>query len=510
MSSSTVSESQVSRRLTETTAEEVCEIIYRPRLAKDFAKGFKYLTDINAAHVLMLHRQGLVQTAAASAIARALLEMEAAGPDAIELDPQREDAYFNYEAHLIGKIGKDVGGRLHTARSRNDILATIDRLKARDHVHALIEQLVSVRRTILGQATRYAEVVMPGYTHLQPAQPVTYGFWLSATAEALGRDTERLEGAYVRMNRSTLGAGALAGTPFDIDRAETARLLGFPSVAENTLDAVASRDFLFEIMGALTMLATTWSRIAQDYFVWVTDEFRLIDFPDSVAGTSSIMPQKKNPVVLEYLKGRAGHMIGMFTTAMSVQRASQFSHTGDANRESVANFADMCDECVKALKVLDLVVRSARPREDVMLRRARENFCAATDLADTIVRRCDVSFRQAHHIVGAVVREAMERGLSSDQIDVDMVDRAAVEEIGHPLGLSAAVVSECLDPAASVRARTAGGPAPESVARMVAAATISLVQQDTLNQQRRELSRLARARLHAETEALASHAAITP
>jgi argininosuccinate lyase len=510
MSSSTVSESQVSRRLTETTAEEVCEIIYRPRLARDFAKGFDYLTDINAAHVLMLHKQGLVQTAAASAIARALLEMEAAGPDAIELDPQREDAYFNYEAHLIGKVGKDVGGRLHTARSRNDILATIDRLKARDHVHALIEQLVAVRRTILSQATRYAEVVMPGYTHLQPAQPVTYGFWLAAAAEALGRDTERLEGAYVRMNRCPLGAGALAGTPFDIDRMETARLLGFPTVAENTLDAVASRDFLFEIMGSLTMLATTWSRIAQDYFVWVTDEFRMIDFPDSVAGTSSIMPQKKNPVVLEYLKGRAGHFVGMFTTAMTVQRASQFSHTGDANRESVAHFADMCDEAVKALKILDLVVRTARPREDVMLRRARENFCAATDLADTIVRQADVSFRQAHHIVGAVVREAMERGLSSDRIDVDMVDRAAVDEVGHALGLPATVVSDCLDPAASVRARTAGGPAPDSVARMVVAATMRLVQQDTLNSQRRETARQARLTLHAEAEALASHASAAP
>ncbi len=504
MSTVHANESQVSRRLTETTAEEVCEFIYRPRLTRDFGNGFPYLTEINAAHVLMLHKQGLVQTPAAAAIARALLEMEAAGPSAVELDPQREDAYFNYEAHLIGKVGKDVGGRLHTARSRNDILATIDRLRARDNVQALIDQINAVRRTALGQAARYAEVVMPGYTHLQPAQPITYGFWLAGIAEALGRDAERLESAYPRIDRCPLGAGALAGTPFDIDRSETARLLGFPDVVWHTQDAVASRDFIFEVMAALTMLATTWSRIAQDYFVWVTDEFRLIDFPDSVAGTSSIMPQKKNPIVLEFLKGRASHMVGMFTAAMTAQRASQFSHSGDANRESISAFGDMCEECIKALKVLDLAIRSARPRADDMTRRARQNFCAATDLADAIVRRADVSFRQAHHIVGAVVREAMDRGLSSDQIDADMVDRAAHEEVGHALSLSDAEVGGCLDPAASVRARVAGGPAPASIARIVDAALQRIDRQDALNAQRRAAVKAARATLRAETQQLAA------
>jgi len=372
-------ESKVSRRLRQKTAQEVCELIYKPRMI-NFSEVFPYLTEVNEAHLLMLHKQGLIPKVAAQKLASAMLEMSSQGASVIELDPQREDAYFNYEAHLISKIGADVGGRLHTARSRNDILATIDRLVARDRVVELLDILAGVRQTALDQAQKYKNVVMPGYTHLQPAQPITYGFYLAAVAQALDRDSKRLQQAYVHSNRSSLGAGAFAGTPFDIDREETAALLGFEGVVDNTLDAVASRDFIFEIMATLTLLATTWSRIAQDYFVWATDEFRLIDFPDSVAGTSSIMPQKKNPVVLEYLKGRSGKIIGMFTGAMAGLKGTNFSHTGDANRESVAGFGEMLRECRDGLVLLELVLSSATPQESVMLQRARENFCSATDL----------------------------------------------------------------------------------------------------------------------------------
>ncbi|MFA4914774.1 MAG: lyase family protein, partial [Burkholderiaceae bacterium] len=221
--------SKVSRRLTEKTATEVCELIYLPRL-RDFANGFGYLTEINEAHVLMLHKQGLMSTPIAGKISRALIEMDEAGPGAVTLDPQREDSYFNYEAHLIAKIGGDAGGRMHTARSRNDILATIDRLRGRDMVIELIDGLAEVRRAALDQAERYARVVMPGYTHLQPAQPITYGFYLAGVAQALERDTDRLIEAYKHIDRSPMGAGAFAGTPFPIDREETARLLGFGSV----------------------------------------------------------------------------------------------------------------------------------------------------------------------------------------------------------------------------------------------------------------------------------------
>lgn len=295
-------ESKVSRRLKEPTAAEVCDLIYAPRLA-GFADGFGYLGDVNKAHIVMLAECGLIDAPVAVALARGVLEMEQVCPQAVTLDPLREDAYFNYEAHLIEKVGTDVGGRLHIGRSRNDLLATLDRLRGRDVLMDLLDALYNVRQSALDAAAKYTDAIMPGYTHLQPAQPITFGFYLSGVAQALERDCLRLAATLDSMNRSPMGAAAFAGTPFAINRARTAELLGFDGFLENTLDAVGSRDFALESMAQMTLLAVFWSRVAQDFFVWSTHEFALIDFPDSVAGTSSIMPQKKNPVVLEYLKG---------------------------------------------------------------------------------------------------------------------------------------------------------------------------------------------------------------
>ena len=227
-------ESKVSRRLKEPLAREICEHIYGPRLARDFAKQFDYLTDVNQAHLLMLSKTGLVSPETAKKLASGLLQMEAEGASAVELDPAKEDPYFNYEAKLMSITGRDVGGRLHMARSRNDIAATIDRMRARSIVLDVIEGIGRIRRLALQRAGEHANVVMPGYTHLQPAQPITFGFYLSAVADTLGRDMERLQSVLARIDALPLGAGALAGTRFPIDRSVTAaaawlRLLSSPT-----------------------------------------------------------------------------------------------------------------------------------------------------------------------------------------------------------------------------------------------------------------------------------------
>lgn len=503
MDQATQHESKVSRRLTEETAPEVCDLIYLPRLAS-FSAAFPYLTEVNEAHLLMLHSRKLVSDTIAQKLASAILQMDRDGPEQVKLDPQREDAYFNYEAHLISLTEPDVGGRLHTARSRNDILATIDRLVARDQVITLLDTLAILRQTVLEQAAKYVETVMPGYTHLQPAQPMTYGFYLAGIAQALERDSNRLVQAYEHINLSPLGAGAFAGTPFEIDRKETARLLGFPGVIDNTLDAVASRDFIFEIMAALTLLATTWSRIAQDYFVWSTDKFGLIHFSDSVAGTSSIMPQKKNPVVLEYLKGRAGKVLGLFTGAMASLKGTNFSHTGDANRESIAGFAEMIQECQYGLELLNLVIHNAAPREQDMLNRARRNFCSATDLADALVSKADMSFRQAHHVVGAVVREAMDAHHNADEITAEMVNRAAHMQTGTSTMLSIDTVLTSLDPLLSVKKRERGGPAPASVNNTIEHGREILTRDQKQNASRKTMLSESRMQRRKQTTELAN------
>jgi argininosuccinate lyase len=463
-------ESKVSRRLTQATAPEVCAHIYAPRLTREFGPGFRYLTDINQAHLLMLHGAGLIPADVAAPLARALIRIEQEGPEAVPLDPEREDAYFNYEARLMEVAGADAGGRLHVARSRNDILATHDRLRARDTVLALLAALADARDAVLLQAEVHADAVMPGYTHLQAAQPITYGYYLSGVAQAMGRDMARLRHALEGLDACPLGAGALAGTAFPIDRAATANWLGFSTYAPNSLDAVASRDFAWEILSAVTIATVTWGRVAQDLFVWSTPEFGLIDFPDSVAGTSSIMPQKKNPVVLEYLKGKGGHMIGLLTASLAALKGSNFTHTGDGNRESMRGFWEAMDESLRCVSLLKLVLQNATPQRANMLARARRDFSSATDLADMLVRDAGMSFREAHHVVGAVVREALDRHIPACEIDSEMVNRAALHHTGRAFQFDAQAVARCLDPVQGVAARrAAGGPAPDLVLGQVAA-----------------------------------------
>lgn len=243
----------------------------------------------------MLMEQALLSEAHAACLVRGIQKMKATGAGVVARDPGREEAYFNYEAHLMNEVGADVGARMHTGRSHNYIVATLHRLRGRKVLVNVIDALSKVRTTALEQAEKYADAVMPEYIHLQPAQPMTYGFCLAGVAQALEQDSQRLIGTLKSMNVCPLGAAAFAGTPFGIDRKRTADLLGFDDYVDNALDAVASRNFLLESISGMSLLAILRSRGAQDYYVWTTHEFGLIELPDSVATTSNNMPQKNNP-----------------------------------------------------------------------------------------------------------------------------------------------------------------------------------------------------------------------
>lgn len=467
--------SKVSRRLSQAIAPEVLEHIYAPRLAGELVLTFPYLGALNAAHLIMLARQGILSPAHAATIAGGLLRMDAEGPGAITPDPSLEDAYFNVEARLIALVGADAGGRLHIARSRNDLSAALDRLRVRDAVLRLLDGAFKLRRTLLERGALFAEVVMPGHTHLQPAQPITFGYYLTGLASALERDAARLLDAWGRVNLSPMGAAALATTTFPIDRALTAELLGFDSVLEHGLDCVASRDFSVEVIAAAAQMALTLSRFAEDMHVAVSHEFSAISFPDSVCGTSSIMPQKKNPVVLEHLKGKAAHVVAAFASAGGCIRASHFTNTLDAHREGQAMIWTGLAETERALALAGIAAATAEPEAALLLERARRNFSTATDLADALVRAGTMDFRTAHHVAGAVVRRLMDSGQGAHEATVALVDAAAQEVAGRAAGLSAATIAAALDPAQSVAARTVvGGPAAGEVRRMAARMTARL------------------------------------
>jgi argininosuccinate lyase len=494
-----MSSSKVSARLREGVAPEIVANITLPRLA-GFEDTFELLGDINKAHVVMLAERGLLSRKHAGVLLSGILEMEAAGAAAVTLDPGLEDAYFNYEAHLIAQVGADIGGRLHIGRSRNDLGATLDRLRGRAVLIDLVDILLKLRITVIEQAERYADAVMPGYTHLQPAQPMTYGFYLAGLAQALERHTQRVADTLAHMNVCPLGAAAFAGTPFSIDRTRTAELLGFDSYIDNALDSVASRDFMLESLANMSLLAVLWSRVAQDYYVWSTHEFGLIEFPDSVATTSSIMPQKKNPVVLEYLKGRSGQFAATLVEATMGIKGTHFSHSGEASRVALAGFWPTSREAVRSLKLFELVVRTAEPVQAHALKQAAEDFSTVTGLADLLVRDYDLSFRAAHHVVGAVVRKALDQGIPANRIDAAMVEAAALEKLDKRLRLDRDAVRACLDPAANVDARrSAGGPNPAVVRAHLAEARTRLSSAGSSLQAWRE--RLARARENLQTAA---------
>lgn len=460
--------SKVSGMLKEPLDPIIQSEMLAPNLIRDFAAALPLITQINKAHVLMLRQQEILSPEQAQQLAVAILDLEAAGPTAFQLDPGREDSYFNYEAALIDRIGSDIGGRVHIARSRNDLYATMDRLRARNATIALCNAMLDLRRSLHEQATRHRDVIMPGYTHLQPAQPVTFGYHLAGFAHGLERDYQRIVECLRRTNVSPLGAGAMAGTSFKIDRDATAQLLGFDAVGPHAQDCIASRDYLVELLSAVTMAATTLSRMAQDFFVMTTYEFQTLELPDSVAQTSSMMPQKKNMSALEVLRASAAQVLGAHVSALSGLRATHYSFGFDACCDPFRWTWDALDGARRAFAVARVVVEKCKPLPDRAIALARANFSTATDLADLLVREAGLAFREAHHLVGNVVRAATTRGLTAEQIDADLIAQQASVVLGKSIKLPASLVAQAVDPSLVVQTRrNTGGPSEHDMLAML-------------------------------------------
>ncbi|MGL4813417.1 MAG: argininosuccinate lyase [Beijerinckiaceae bacterium] len=456
----------VSARLSEPTAPEVAATIYEPSMKGLDAAGLERMCALNEAHAVMLADRGLIAPETARALLGGIARIRHEGVHSIDLNPQFEDTYFAFESRLGAVAGKTVTGWLHIGRSRNDIGATLDRMQARDVCLALREAMAAARHACLEAVERHAEVIMPGYTHLQPAQPITFGYYLLNVASGLEREHDRIAAAYPRIDVCPLGSAAFAGTSFTIDRDLTARLLGFSGPMLPGLDAVASRDFVTELLWAVTSTATLLSRIAQDFYAFTTHEFAALRFPDRVAGTSSIMPQKKNMLPLEFFRAEAGRAIGALAGCLSAVKGSNYSIGLDSVREGVADAWPVFARFQSALPLLRLIFETAEPDRALLERRCLTNFSTATDLADGLVRVHGLSFREAHHVVGHAVRLVLAAGGDASALSAAIVDEAAESKIGRRLGLDESTVRAWLDPRAAVSARSGpGGPAPAEVLR---------------------------------------------
>ncbi len=423
-----------------------------------------YRQDIRGsiAHCHMLGRVGVLDAGEVTQIVaglRQILEEIDAGGFAWRLD--REDVHMNVEARLIELIG-ETGKKLHTGRSRNDQVATDIRLYLRDAIDRLVAREKALLGALLDLAEQHVATVMPGLTHLQAAQPVTFGHHLLAWFEMLLRDRDRLIECRARVNVLPLGAGALAGTTFPIDRGMVAAELGFDAIAANSLDAVSDRDFAIEFCAVAAMTLMHFSRWCEELILWNSQRFGFIDLPDRFCTGSSIMPQKKNPDVPELIRGKAGRVYGQLMALLTLMKGQPLAYNKDnqEDKEPLFDAVDTLDGCLRALLGL---VPHIRADAAAMGAAAQEGFTTATDLADYLVRK-GVPFRDAHAAVGLVVAHAVEAGTSLADLPLRTLQSLAGERVGTD-------VFEVLDIEGSVAARAhPGGTAPEAVARAIAAA----------------------------------------
>jgi argininosuccinate lyase len=376
-------------------------------------------------------------------------------------DPAKEDVHMNIEARLTAIVGA-VGGKLHTARSRNDQVATDLRLYARRRAGELMTALAELGGAIVDRAESEIDVLMPTYTHLQRAQPSRLSHHLLAWQEMLWRDRGRVADAVARLNESPLGAGAVAGTGFPLDREATAKELGFSGAMRNSIDATSSRDFLMELGSALAILGVHLSRIGEEIVLWSSQEFGFVALSDQFSTSSSMMPQKKNPDVAELVRGKSALLVGGAVSLLVLEKSLFFGYGRDLQEDKRPLF-DGFDNAITSVRALCGAIATARFDAERMRKALDGGHVCATDLADWLVLR-GVPFRDAHHVVGSVVREAESRGVQIGDLD------QGVLSLAHP-ALADADCRNALDPVAAVeRRRVVGGPAKERVVAEIAAA----------------------------------------
>ncbi|RUP07874.1 argininosuccinate lyase [Hyphomicrobium sp.] len=410
------------------------------------------------AHAAMLAEAGIIAKTDAREIAKGLDKIKAEiDAGTFEFSRALEDVHMNVENRLKELIGP-AAGRLHTARSRNDQVATDFRLFVRDAIDGIDAALENVQQALAEKAEAHAATVMPGFTHLQPAQPVTFGHHLLAYVEMIARDRGRFADARKRLNESPLGSAALAGTSFPIDREMTAESLGFDRPMANSLDGVSDRDFALETLAAATIAAVHFSRLAEEIVIWMTPQFGFVKLSDRFTTGSSIMPQKRNPDAAELARAKVGRIASAFQGLVIVMKGLPLAYSKDMQEDKETTF-DALSSLRLVMAAMAGMITDLEPNAEAMRAAAGRGYSTATDLADWLVRELKMPFREAHHVTGAIVKAAETKGVDLDQLS--LTDMQAVEP-----RITKAVFS-VLSVENSVKSRTSyGGTAPQNVAKM--------------------------------------------
>lgn len=420
------------------------------------------------AHAVMLAECGVITDANAAAILHAVAEIRRAGPANLTYQAGVEDLFFRMETRIIELAGADYGGNLQLARSRNDLGHALARMAFRRLLLDLATELLGLRRAVLELALRHLETLMPGYTHTQPAQPVTFAHYLAGVLTALAKDQVRLAAAVANMNESPLGAAALTGTGFPIDRQRVADLLGFERVIASTQHCIGAGDHLTDCAAVVQSLAVGLSRVTHDLLVRATQEANAIRIDDSFIQISSIMPQKRNPVVLEHLRARLSRALGFAQTVVTQCHNIPYGDTQDIEDEIMPPLVAALAATHECVELYTAVFATLTLNEEYLRRQAGLGFTTATELADSLVREVGLSFRLAHKVVAALVQSAVNTGVASDQLTIGQLQTAAISVLGSGIDFSAEQFREALDTRQFVEKRSGlGGVAPAATAAVL-------------------------------------------
>lgn len=451
-----------SSRLHEQPARAQLEYYRIPHFEERMRYIWEPLLALNRSQAIVLRELDIIDASEAADIVAVLGEL-GARVDVDEFDDYEsfEGPYFFIEDAVIEALGEEVGGKLHTGRSRNDLFAAAYRIAVRDGLLAVVDALLDLRASLLDRAAETTDVVFPAFTHSQPAQPITFAHYLISFDHLLGRDFDRLTNAFERTNQSPLGAAAIGGTGFPLDRDRLADLSGFSGYVHNTYDAISSVDYVPESTNALASVATNLSRVSQDFLLWSTFEIGFLELSEEMSGVSSIMPQKKNPYVLEKTRSVANDVIGAANSSIASLDAVPYGDVSE-NMYAALPFFGNVDRTVRAIRLFAAIVEDVELHEEQMYRDAVESFCTMTELSDTLVRTRRLSFRQAHEVVGRLTHNVYNDGRHAGEITVADLDRASEEMIGETDLLGREELDSALDPRQNVMRRDiAGGTAPE-------------------------------------------------
>jgi argininosuccinate lyase len=421
------------------------------------------LLAIHYAHLVMLAEQGIVSADDAACLRNALDGISEADVRRVRFDGTYEDLFFYVEQLIVQGCGEDIAGRLHTARSRNDIDMTMYRIRQRTRILDLFESATALRQAMIGIAGRHRETVFPAHTHTQPAQPSTVAHYLLAIIEQLGRDATRLAGAYASTNRNPLGACAITGTAFPIDRHRTSALLGFSGPTGNTYGSIATVDYTLEALSAAAVLLVGLGRVIQDLLLWCTLEFQYLRLPDGFVQGSSIMPQKRNPVALEHARALASKAFGQAIGAMTAVHNTPFGDIVDTEDDLQPLVDAALRDANRATRLVAAAMRDADFNRELMAARAGQHWITLTELADSLTREHGLPFKHSHAIASGLMAA---HGAQPGRAMSDLLAEVSAVVIGRPLRYTDARLAELLsaDYFVAVR-RTWGGPAPEETAR---------------------------------------------